>query len=138
MRKFIYFIFIVLLPNLTEAHSPLISTVALIKSKDNIWKVHVSSSLSAFQYALTSDDKSLQLDSLSFDLFQQKIIDLLRRKLKIEISGDKDTKLEDGIVKLGHETEVVFKLSGNENNTGSINIENGSFLSIPDHYCILK
>ena len=138
MRKFICFIFIVLLPNLSEAHSPLISTVALIKSKENSWTVHISASLSAFQYALTSDDKSLQLDSLSSDLFQQKIIDLLRRKLKIEISGDKDTKLEDGIVKLGHETEVVFKLSIKENNTESIKIKNESFLSISDHYCILK
>ena len=127
-----------LLPNLSEAHSPLISTVALIKSKENIWTLHISASLSAFQYALTSEEKSLQLDSMGSDLFQKRVIDFLRRKLKIEISGGENIKLEDGIVKLGHETEVVFKLSVKETNPESIKIKNESFLSISDHYCVLK
>lgn len=138
MRKFIYFISIALLPNLTEAHSSNISTVALIKCKDNNWTVHISASLSAFQYALISDNGSLQLDNMSSGFFQQKLIDLIRKKLSIELSGDHDIKLEDGIVKLGHETEVVFKLIGKINNPEKIMIRNDCFLSIPDHYCILK
>ena len=138
MKKFIYIFFILLVPILSKAHSPLISTVAIIKSKENTWSVHISASLSAFQYALINADKSLQLDSLSSDLFQQRVIDLLRRKLRVQITGRENIILEDGIVKLGHETEVVFKLSVKENNPRSIKIKNESFLSIADHYCVVK
>jgi hypothetical protein len=121
-----------------KAHSPLISTVAIIKSKENTWSMHISASLSAFQYALTNDDRSLQLDSISSDLFQQRVIDLLRRKLRVQIPSGVNIILEDGIVKLGHETEVVFKLSVRENNPRSIKIKNESFLSIAEHYCVVK
>ena len=138
MKNFIYFLFILLFPTLLKAHSPLISTVAIIKSKENAWSVHISASLSAFQYALTNDDRSLQLDSISSDLFQQRVIDLLRRKLRVQITGRENIILEDGIVKLGHETELVFKLSVKENNPRSIKIKNESFLSIADHYCVAK
>ena len=100
--------------------------------------MHISASLSAFQYALINEDKLLQLDSLSSDLFQQRVIDLLRRKLRVQITSGENIILEDGIVKLGHETEVVFKLAVKENNPRSIKIKNESFLSIADHYCVVK
>jgi hypothetical protein len=123
---------LLLFPFLIMGHSPQISTFAVVKDKDARWTIHISSSLSAFQYALGNKTDMTDI------AFQKELIESLKKSIQIKSGVFNSVKLTDGQCHLGHQTDVKFTLLGMQNQVESITIENHFFDNLYNHYCVLK
>jgi len=120
-----------------RAHTPQISSIALIQSKENKWNLVISASLSAFQYEWMNSYPTQKMDSISADLFQAMIVRHLKKKIAIHVNGQLGT-LQNGKVILGHQTDINFDVSGMPVQLHSLELQQSGFATLRDHYCILK
>jgi len=130
MKKHLFIL--LLLPFLMKGHSPQISTFAIVQDKDAHWTVHISSSLSAFQYAL--GNKTIMTEIA----FQKELITALKKSIQIKSGLFNSIKLTDGQCHLGHQTDVKFSLLGMPKNSTNLTIENRFFDKLYNHYMVLK
>jgi hypothetical protein len=120
-----------------RAHTPQISSIALVQSKENKWNLVISASLSAFQYELMNSNPNQKLDSIAADQFQALIVAHLKKNIKIEASHRFAT-LRNGKVILGHQTDINFEVSGMPDQLESLDLQQLGFGTLRDHYCVLK
>lgn len=130
MRKYL-FIFL-LIPLFMEGHSPQISTLAIVKDKDAHWTLHISASLSAFQYALENKSNMTNM------AFQKELIESLKKSIQIKNGIFNSIQLKDGQCHLGHQTDVRFSLMNMPNDLENISIKLLFFEHIYNHYVVFK
>jgi hypothetical protein len=130
MKK--YLLILLFLPILMNGHSPQISTIALVKDQQAHWTVHISASLSAFQFALGNSKATTEI------AFQKELIESLKKSIQIKSGLFNLVQLTDGQCHLGHQTDVKFILLGMPNQVETITIENHFFDNLYDHYSVLK
>jgi hypothetical protein len=121
-----------------HAHSPQISTITLIQNKDNTWNLIVGASLSAYQYELANSYPNQRFDSVQVNLFRPLLLNHLRRNIRIKANNSKAASLQNGMVILGHQTDVRFDVKGVPEELQSIDIQQLSFYSLGGHYCLFK
>ncbi len=119
------------------AHTPQISSIALVQNKDNKWNLVISASLSAFQYEAMNIHPGQKIDSITADAFQTMIVRHLRGQISI-VANNQQAWLERGKVILGHQTDVNFDVAGMPHNLRSLQLQQLGFGSLRDHYCVLK
>ena len=137
MRK-IAIIGILLLYTLAlRAHTPQISSIALVQNKENKWNLVISASLSAFQYEMMNTYPDQKLDGIPADQFQAMIVRHLKKKIKIS-ANKKVALLQNGKVILGHQTDINFDVLGMPEQLSSLHLQQLGFGTLRDHYCILK
>lgn len=120
-----------------HAHTPQISSIALVQNKENKWNLVISASLSAFQYELMNSNPNQKLDSIAADQFQAFIVEHLKKNIKIE-ANRRFATLRNGKVILGHQTDINFDVSGMPDQLESLNLQQLGFGTLRDHYCVLK
>ncbi|MHA8067451.1 YHYH protein [Aquirufa sp. ROCK2-A2] len=126
------FLILLLLPLLMKGHSPQISTLAIVKDKGDLWTLHISASLSAFQYALGNSKATTEIE------FQRELIESLKMSIQIKYGLLNMVKLTDGQCHLGHQTDVKFTLLNMPKNLDELSIENHFFSKLYNHYTVLK
>lgn len=119
------------------AHTPQISSIALVQNKNNKWNLVISASLSAFQYEAISSHPSQKIDGITADAFQTMIVRHLREQIRI-VANNQQAWLERGKVILGHQTDVNFDVAGMPDQLHTLHIQQLGFSSLRDHYCVLK
>ncbi|WP_452226906.1 hypothetical protein [Lacinutrix cladophorae] len=125
LYKKIVFIFLFL--NISVfAHQPETSTTLLVEKENNTWILQISASLTAFQYEVKTHYASYETP----EEFQQMVLDLVKNNLEIKFDNNQNITLSPGIVKLGHETKVVFEVFGVPSEFKNVAIKNSTFQDV--------
>ena len=110
-----------------KAHQPSTSTTMLVE-QNNTWVLQISASLTAFQYEIeTHYGKDAYKTS---EEFQAMVLEHVKKNLNITFNSDEKFILGKGIVKIGHETKVVFEVVNVPSDFKTIKLLNSSFKDI--------
>jgi len=106
------------------AHQPDLSSTMLVEQADNEWVLQVRSALTAFQYEVKYHfgDSAYATP----EEFQNLVLELVKENILIKFN-DANIRLDSGMVRLGHETNVVFKVSGTPKDIETLFVKNGAF-----------
>ena len=110
-----------------KAHQSDVSTTMLVESENNTWVVQISASLTAFQHEIKT--RFSETPYKTPEEFQQMVLEHLKNNLRINFNG-KDISFGEGIVKLGHETKVVFEVFGIPSDIQTVLVKNAAFQDI--------
>ena len=119
MKKYILIYITGLFSLLGYAHNPDASTTMLVEKENNTWVLQISSSLTAYQQEVRTPEE-----------FQQMVLEHIKNNLDISFNDGSKITLGQGIVKLGHETKVVFEVFGIPSDLQSIRVRNAVFKDI--------
>lgn len=120
---------------LTMAHQPSISTTLLVEQEDGSWVFQVRSALTAFE-----QEVHLKYGEGSYttpEEFKELVLCHIADNLSIDFGEQGVAMLSNGFVKLGHETNVVFQVSGVPENIHTLAIKNSSFENIYGNKSVL-
>lgn len=111
-----------------QAHQPDVSSTVLAESGDNTWVLQVRAALTAFEYEIHYHygEDSYKTPKA----FQELTRNYVKENLSILFDGTNAAILKNGMVKLGHETNVVFEVEGIPENFSNIEFKNTSFRDI--------
>jgi hypothetical protein len=109
-------------------HDPLYSNTILIEQGDGSWVLQIQSALTAFEYEVHTNYGK---DSYKTpDEFNTLVLQHLIKNLSIKINSKHAVRLENGYVKLGHETSAVFEVVGIPKKVTKILFTNSSFKDV--------
>jgi len=92
-----------------QAHQSTLSSTLLVEQGENEWILQVRSALTAFEYEVEAHfGKSAYTTP---EEFRELVIQILQENLEIRFN-DELIELQNGVVKLGHETSVTFEVVG--------------------------
>ena len=128
MKKYIALIVFVCSSFISFAHSPDASTIVLAEQKNNVWVLQINASLTAFQQEVRTHFADTPYKTP--EEFQEMVLEHIKNNLYITFNGDQQIQLSHGIVKLGHETKVVFEVMNIPSNIESTLITNTVFSDI--------
>ncbi|WP_179352527.1 hypothetical protein [Winogradskyella vidalii] len=111
-----------------KAHQPEISTTMLVENSNKVWVLQINASLTAFQQEIKLHYAETPYSSP--EEFRQMVIDHIKNNLDLEFNGNYKVALSHGLVKLGHETKVVFELEGVPKEISSVVVKNKTFQDI--------
>lgn len=130
MTKYILALIVALMAVISMAHQPEISTTMLSEQADGTWILQLSTSMTAFEHEVHTKfgTESYKTAEEFKDLVLRHVI----ANFAIEIDGAKKVTLENGFVRLGHETSAVFQVRGLPELISKMSIRNSSFNNIHD------
>ena len=128
MFKTIFFLFFFLTSITAKAHQPDVSTTMLVEKENNVWILQISASLTAFQQEIRTHYSETPYKTP--DEFRQMVLEHIKKNLTIRFNKEQEITLSAGIVKLGHETKVVFEVFGVPTNINSVYVKNTAFKEI--------
>ncbi|MBU2938570.1 hypothetical protein KO494_03360 [Lacinutrix sp. C3R15] len=124
-NKIIVFVFLFI--NISAfAHQPETSTTMLVEKENNTWILQISASLTAFQQEI----KTLFPEYNTPEEFKQMVIEHVKNNIEIIINNNQNIELSSGIVKLGHETKVVFEVLGVPSEIKNVSVKNSTFKDV--------
>ncbi|MDP5169863.1 MAG: hypothetical protein NWR72_06435 [Bacteroidia bacterium] len=138
MNRIVSFFSFLLLFGMAEAHSPDVSSIALVRGSNNDWSIQVNASLSAFQYELQLFYPETHLDSVGPEDFQRLVILYLKEKIRLRVNDQDRITYGNAAVRLGHETDVKLEIMGMPDEVHAIFLENLSFKEVHHHKCLGK
>ncbi|RTE55252.1 hypothetical protein EHW67_01415 [Arenibacter aquaticus] len=90
--------------------------------------LQISASLTAFQQEIRTNFAETPYKTP--EEFQQMVLEHLKSNLHVSFNGGEAISLENGAVKLGHETRVLFQVSGITSDIHSVLVKNSTFKDI--------
>jgi hypothetical protein len=128
MKNYLVFLFLSLNITFSYAHQPDIASTFLIEQEDNNWVFQMRGALTAFQYAVKINYPDTTYATP--EEFQAFVLEFVKENLIIRFNGQDSIRLENGFVKLGHETNVLFNVTGIPKNINSVFFKNSAFKDI--------
>ncbi|WP_405414660.1 hypothetical protein [Maribacter sp. Asnod1-A12] len=128
MKKYILIYITGLFSLLGYAHSPDASTTMLVEKENNTWVLQISSSLTAFQQEIRTHFAETPYKTP--EEFQQMVLEHIKNNLELTYNDGSKITLGQGMVKLGHETKVVFEVFGISSDLEDIHVKNTAFKDI--------
>ncbi|MEM7511293.1 MAG: hypothetical protein AAF388_10205, partial [Bacteroidota bacterium] len=128
MHRTIIYLFVLLGLGSLQAHNLNLSSTFLAEQEDKTWVLGIRASLTAFQYEVEYHYGENAYSSP--EEFQELVLKHVREHISLTINDSDLVELTYGIVKLGHETQVLFKLSGALEDLQSLKVVNTSFEDI--------
>ena len=121
MKNAILFIALFFGSLVVRAHQPDIATTLLVEKDNGDWVLQISSSLTAFEQEIAYN---FSADSYSnSDEFKALLIEHIKKNFSARFNTNEMIELNEGYVKLGHETNVVFKLANVPENISEVSLE---------------
>lgn len=111
-----------------QAHQPDYSSTVLIEQEDNTWILNIRAALTAYEYVVHHEYGDTSYASAAE--FQELVVQHMRENLEIETDGNKLVEFENGVVKLGHETNVFFEVKGMPEDFTNIKVTNTGFKDV--------
>jgi hypothetical protein len=135
MAKQIFTLIFVLFSFAAIAHQPDISTMVLAEQEDGSWILQVSAALTAYEYEINT---AYGKDAFKTpDEFKKLVLRHLTEHISFRFGKQTKVVLSKGVVKLGHETNVIFQVSGVPKNMKNCTVKNTCFKNIYDNKCAL-
>lgn len=128
MKKYMLWLAAFWFTMVSFAHNPDVSTTMLVEKENNSWVLQISASLTAFQQEIRTHFADTPYETP--EEFQQMVLEHIKNNLHIGFNGGEAISLENGAVKLGHETRVVFQVSGIPSDIHSVLVKNSTFKDI--------
>lgn len=128
MTKWIICLGLLLGYGVAEAHQPNLSSTLLVEQEDNKWVLKVGAALTAFEYEIESHFGESSYTTP--EEFQKLVIQYTQENISILFNKENQAILRGGIVKLGHETSVIFEVVGTPESIQSLKVKNSSFSNI--------
>lgn len=138
MRKLLLIIGFLGLNLSLKAHNAQISTLSVVQNEDKKWRLIVSSGLSAFEFELRNKFPTLDLNTLKLNDFQKLFLANIKENISIEANGGNAIELINGSIKIGHQTDARFDLSGMPDELEEFSISNQSFSTLTDHHYVIN
>jgi len=113
---------------LAQAHAPDVSSTILVQQKDGTWVLQIRSALIAFEQEINNRYGLNAYDTP--EEFMNLVIEHLQENLNLTFNEKEDVKLTKGLVKLGHETNVLFTVLNVPENFNTLSVKNSSFKNI--------
>ena len=126
MKKYCFGLLLILVTWNVQAHQPDLSSTMLVEQGNNTWVLQIRSALSAFDQTIQANYPKYE----SAEEFQALVLQHIQDNLQITFNDQVDATLQNGAIKLGHETSVVFEVIGVPENIESVYVKNSSFKSI--------
>lgn len=126
MKKWFLGLTLFLITWSVQAHQTEISSTMLVEQDNKTWVVQIRSALAAFDQTIQANYPKYE----SAEEFQALVLQHIKDNLQITFNEQDEITLENGVVKLGHETSVVFEVVGVPENIESVYVKNSSFQSI--------
>ncbi len=133
-KKLILMIGLMLCILSVKAHQPDISTTMILEQSKNNWVVQVNAPLTAFQYEIKT---VLGKKYATPEEFQKLLIEYLKANLVITFNKQDSVTIRQAYVKLGHETSVVFEITGVPESIKNVHVQNAAFKDINRNQNIL-
>lgn len=111
-----------------KGHQADISTTMLVEKENGTWVLQISSSLTAFQHEIRTHFAETPYETP--EEFQQMVIEHIKNNLHLSFNNSQNITLSNGVVRLGHETKVVFQVFGIPSNIESAWVQNTIFKDI--------
>lgn len=116
-------------------HQPEISSTMLVEKENGKWILQVRAALTAFEYAIeTHYGKDAYKTPEEFNAL---VIRHLSENLSITFNKNEVIELQNGQVKLGHETNAIFELSNVPKKIKKVMVTNSAFKDIHDNQSAL-
>lgn len=128
MKKYISVLVLGLLSMASFAHNPEVSTTMLVEKENNVWVLQLSASLTAFQQEIKKH--YVETPYKTPEEFQAMVLEHVKKNLHISFNKGEEVTFSKGIVKLGHETKVVFEVIGTPSDIKSAIITNTVFKDV--------
>lgn len=112
-----------------SAHSPDVSSTFLVEETEGKWVLQIRAALTAFEYEI--ENHFGQSSYATPEEFQELVVQHVHKNMSITTNDDYKVVIQNGIVKLGHETSVTFEVIGIPSNLEEVYITNSSFQNIP-------
>lgn len=127
MLKYIVLTVSMIFSNILLGHQPDISSTMLVEKSENEWVLQVRAALTAYEYVI----KYGYPDSTytTPEGFQDLVSSYVKENIHIEGDGAM-ASLTNPIVKLGHETNVIFQVKGIPSSVEVLKMTNTSFKDI--------
>ncbi|MEP2279942.1 hypothetical protein [Maribacter sp.] len=135
MKKYILLIVIVCSSAISFAHSPDASTIVLAEQKNSTWVLQINASLTAFQQEVRTHFADTPYKTP--EEFQEMVLAHIKNNLLISFNNGEQITLGKGIVKLGHETKVIFEIKDIPASIESAVISNKVFTDISRNQSVL-
>ncbi len=128
MKKYIL-LFVIALTTLTSfAHSTETSSIVLAEKENNVWVLQLSASLTAFQQEINTHFSETPYETP--EQFQEMVLQHIKKNLLMHFNGDIQIVLKKGVVHLGHETKVIFEVTGIPEDLRTVEVTNTTFSDI--------
>ncbi|WP_020538604.1 DUF6702 family protein [Lewinella cohaerens] len=128
MNKFLITLCVLFVSIGAKAHQPDLSSTILVEQGENQWILQIRASLTAFEYEV---EKHFGESSYaSPEEFQALVIKHVQENTSILFNGTNAAVLQNGQVKLGHETSVSFEVKSTPEDFQSLAVKNSSFSDI--------
>lgn len=112
-------------------HQPEVSSTMLVEQENGTWILQVRAALTAFEYAVHTHYGK---DSYTTpEAFNALVIRHLMENTSITVHEKEVVLLQNGHVKLGHETTAAFEVQGIPKNIKKVSVSNTSFKDIHDN-----
>lgn len=111
-----------------QAHQADISSTVLMEQEDGNWLLQIKSPLTAFEYEIKQHYGEEAFATA--EEFQELVLNYLKKNISIQINEGATATLQNGFVKLGHESNVIFQVTGIPNTINSVAVKNSSFADI--------
>ncbi len=111
-----------------EAHQTEFSTTILAQQATGQWVVQVRSALTAFEYEIHQHYG--EASYATPQEFNELVKAYVQAHLAVLVNGDQPAALDNGFVKLGHETSVTFEVTGIPDTIQSLAVTNSCFKDI--------
>jgi len=111
-----------------QAHQPDLSSTLLVEQSENNWVLQVRASLTAFEYEV--EQHFGKSSYATPEEFQDLVLKHLLANISIQYNNDQNVVLQNGKVKLGHETTVTFEVAGTPETMQLLAVNNSSFKEI--------
>jgi len=118
-----------------KAHQPDVSSTMLVEQGENKWVLQVRAALTAFEYEV---HQHFGKDAYKTpEEFNELVLKHVQEHISIMYNGSDVAVLQNGIVKLGHETSVAFEVIGTPKDFETIKVRNSSFNDISRNKSVL-
>lgn len=111
-----------------QAHQPDISSTLLVEQADNKWVLQIRTALTALDYEIKAKYPTKPYESA--EEFQALVLQHVRENLQIIFNNQDKVALQNGLVKLGHESSITFEVVGVPKTQDAIFVKNSSFKTI--------
>lgn len=128
MRKYIIVFLVGLYSVAGFAHQPEISSTVLAERDNNKWVLQISASLSAFQEEIKTHFSETPYETP--EEFKEMVLEHIKNKIQFRFNETEGVKLSNGKVMLGHETKVIFEVTGMPSEIKSLEVTNLVFEDI--------
>lgn len=128
MKKIIILILILLTTSTVKAHQSDISTTLLVEKENNTWVLQITAPLSAFQQEVRRHFSETPYKTP--EEFQQMVLEHVKNNFQLNFDKKGLISLENGMVQLGHETNVIFQIKDIPSDFNSVLLKNTIFKDI--------